>query len=291
MSVRADPGGGSALLACAVRARRGEIERAIFARVHDGLSDPAGRGDAAYLAGLRRTVSAVLDYALTGIERGGARAAIPPDAVAQARRAARVGVGLDTVLRRYIAGYALLEGYIVHEAQRASVAGQRVALARVLETSALLLDRLIPAVMAAYVAERARGAGRATGAGEAAGRASGAGPGEDTGSARQAGGSSRAASAVFAVAAAGARARACLLFLAAQGAGGRAPSNREIARAIGVAHESQISRLLALLAEHDLVHKRGAGPGRRNSWHLTPAGEAAAAQLAAPRPGAAGARR
>jgi hypothetical protein len=65
------------------------------------------------------------------------------------------------------------------------------------------------------------------------------------------------------------RARRCVRFLADH----PQASNREIAAAIGVAHESQISRLLACLLTEGLVTKRSAGVGKRNSCQLTPRGE------------------
>ncbi len=72
------------------------------------------------------------------------------------------------------------------------------------------------------------------------------------------------------------RVRECLLFLAEQGERGLSPSNREIAAGIGVAHQSQISRLLTNLREEGLVLKRSQGPGKRNAWSLAPRGEEAA---------------
>jgi AcrR family transcriptional regulator/DNA-binding transcriptional ArsR family regulator len=69
------------------------------------------------------------------------------------------------------------------------------------------------------------------------------------------------------------RARECLLFLLEQGERGSHPSNREIAVGIGVAHQSQISRLLAYLLRQGLVRKRSEGSGKRNAWRLTPRGE------------------
>jgi AcrR family transcriptional regulator len=78
------------------------------------------------------------------------------------------------------------------------------------------------------------------------------------------------------------RARECLLFLAEQGGRGLTPSNREIAVGIGVAHQSQISKLLRCLAEADLVVKRSGGEGKCNSWRLTPAGEQVVRSLTTP---------
>lgn len=75
------------------------------------------------------------------------------------------------------------------------------------------------------------------------------------------------------------RARECLLFLAEH----RDSSNREIAAGIDIAHQSQISRLLAHLLEERLVVKRSEGAGKRNAWRLTPRGEEIARTLIEPR--------
>jgi hypothetical protein len=65
------------------------------------------------------------------------------------------------------------------------------------------------------------------------------------------------------------RARECLLFLAEH----PGASNREVAAGIGVAHQSQISKLLGDLVEEGLVVKRSRGAGQRNAWRLTPQGK------------------
>ena len=58
-----------------LRARRGEIESAIFAGVRDVAFGPVGGQDAEYVAGLRAAVVAAVDYVLEGIERGGLQGA------------------------------------------------------------------------------------------------------------------------------------------------------------------------------------------------------------------------
>lgn len=65
------------------------------------------------------------------------------------------------------------------------------------------------------------------------------------------------------------RARRCILFLADS----PHASNREIAAAIGVAHESQISKLLSRLLKERMVAKHSNGAGKRNLWRLTARGE------------------
>ena len=96
-----------------LRARRHELVGAIVERVRGDAFGRAGEDDAEYVAGLRTAVAAAVDYGFEGIERGEGDGSPPtppvPVAVSeQARRAARIGVSLDTVLRRYVVGHTLL---------------------------------------------------------------------------------------------------------------------------------------------------------------------------------------
>ncbi len=120
------------VLARRLRARGERIGEAMFARVREARFGPRGGEDAEYVAGLRAATMAGLELALAAIEdapdghapAGRARPSrageVPAVALAQARRAARAGVGLDTVLRRYVAGYTLLEECIVGECSATS---------------------------------------------------------------------------------------------------------------------------------------------------------------------------
>ncbi len=146
-----------------LRARRVEIDEAIFARVSDRWFDRTGSGDPEYVAGLRAAGIAALDYVLVGIERSGqSLEPVPVAVLAQARRAARIGVGLETVLRRYLAGYALLEGFVIQEAERVEkdwIPPDRIPpdqgsiLSDVLQIASTLVDRLVTAVSSAYKKE------------------------------------------------------------------------------------------------------------------------------------------
>jgi AcrR family transcriptional regulator len=145
-----------------LRARRGEIDAAIFARVSDQWFDRTGSEDPEYVAGMRAAGAAALDFALVGIERSGESLEPAPAAVlTQARRAARVGVGLETVLRRYLAGYTVLEGFVIQEAERGEQRTERgerdwvpptreSLMGDVLKITSVLADRLIAAVSTAY---------------------------------------------------------------------------------------------------------------------------------------------
>jgi hypothetical protein len=139
-----------------LRERRAEIEESIFARVRDAVNDPVGYSDAEYVAGLRTAVAAAVDYGLAGIGEDGGRStvAVPREAIAQAKLAARSGVSLDTVLQRYIVGHALLWDYVMEEADRAGPPGG--ALREMSRAQSMLLERMTAAVAREYGRERER---------------------------------------------------------------------------------------------------------------------------------------
>lgn len=137
-----------------LRARQGEIEQAIFGRVREVVPAPAD--DPEYLEGLRAAVAGAVEFCLVGLERGdGFSAEIPAQAVAQAQRAARSGVSLDAVLRRYILGNALMCDYIMQECDSVELRG-RVSGRELLRAQAAQLDRLVIGVTRAHVAELQR---------------------------------------------------------------------------------------------------------------------------------------
>jgi PucR C-terminal helix-turn-helix domain len=143
-----------------VRARRDELVRAIFMRVRSDAFERTGEKDTEYLAGLRGAVAGVVDYALEGVECGeGWSGPVPVVACEQARRAARMGVSLETVLRRYVVGHTLLEEFVMEEAERGGLPDERGVLRGALRAQALVLDRLLVAITSEYEDELAR-AGR-----------------------------------------------------------------------------------------------------------------------------------
>jgi PucR C-terminal helix-turn-helix domain len=135
-----------------LRSRRGEIEGAMLTRVY-GIAEQVESQDPEYAHGLRLAVGAALDYGLDALERSEDRAPpIPTVLLAQARLAARSGVSLDTVLRRYLAGYTLLGDFVIQEAEKgAKLKGG--SLQRLLRAQAALFDRLLAAVGEEYARE------------------------------------------------------------------------------------------------------------------------------------------
>ncbi len=134
--------------------RREEIEQTALVRVCS-IADPIEVADAEYVAGLKLAVSKALDYALDAIDQEGEQALlVPTTLLAQARLAARSGVNLDTVLRRYFAGYTLFGDFLVQEAERISY--PRADLQILLRVQAMLFDRLVAAVSEEFGREPAQ---------------------------------------------------------------------------------------------------------------------------------------
>ncbi len=132
-----------------LRARSAEIEDTIFNRVRQ-LTEPAEGNDPEYRAGLRATVAEAVDYALLGIEYGEEwEGSIPEAAAAQARRAARSGVKLDTVLRRYAAGDRLVGEFVLDEASQLP----NEAMRQLLRSQGPHVDRMMAGVSAIYMEE------------------------------------------------------------------------------------------------------------------------------------------
>jgi PucR-like helix-turn-helix protein/diguanylate cyclase with GGDEF domain len=137
-----------ALIFSRLYARRAEIELAIQTRV-GGISDP-DEVDPTYAEGLKTAVAVALDYGLAAIETGVERIPpVPDELLTQARLAARRGVSLDTVLRRYFAGYTLLSDFLVQEIEQGDPS-EVAALQTLMRSPAAVLDRLVTAITEEY---------------------------------------------------------------------------------------------------------------------------------------------
>jgi hypothetical protein len=142
-------------LAARLSARRPEIENALATRI-DAVSSTADVVDPEYAEGLRMALQAALGWALAAIETGERRAPLIPTILfSQARAAARAKVGLDTVLRRYLAGQWLLSDFILQEADACSLF-QAPVLQRLFRSQAVLSDQLVAAVSEEYSRETQR---------------------------------------------------------------------------------------------------------------------------------------
>lgn len=134
-----------------LEARSAELERAALDRVL-GIGERSMVADPEYRAGVQAAVPAALFYGISGI---GARGVpVPPQLLFQARQAVRHSVSLDTVIRRYFAGYALFSDFLVEEAERSGW-GSGAELQRVMRVTAGLFDRLLAAIGQEYSLEAA----------------------------------------------------------------------------------------------------------------------------------------
>jgi PucR-like helix-turn-helix protein/diguanylate cyclase with GGDEF domain len=134
-------------IAAQLEARRSEIEGAALTRVH-AIADPLEASDPEYSDGLKLAVSAAVDFGLAAVEQGDEHAPpIPTVLLGQARLAARNGVPLEIVLRRYFTGYTLFCDFLVQETE-VSLDGSR--LQRLLRAQGALFDRLVTAVTEEY---------------------------------------------------------------------------------------------------------------------------------------------
>jgi hypothetical protein len=133
-----------------LRSHRSEIEQAIVAHLC-ASSDPAR--DADYLVRLRAAAAAALDYILMGTELNDEwSGTIPSEVVAQAHRAARNGVDLETVLLHCAAGHRVLTGFVITNADGLPTK----ALGQVLDIQALLVERLMATISIEHKRELGR---------------------------------------------------------------------------------------------------------------------------------------
>jgi hypothetical protein len=140
---------GRADLLSRLQSRRPEIQAAALNRVYT-VSDPSEVVDPEYVDGLRVAVSSALDYGFAAVEQGERSAPPIPVALrAQARLAARNAISLDTVLRRYFAGYSLLSDFLIEEAEEGGLM-RGEELKRLLHSQSTLFDRVIAAVSDEY---------------------------------------------------------------------------------------------------------------------------------------------
>jgi hypothetical protein len=140
----------SADLGARLRERRSEIERAVLTRIY-GVADP-GNAEPEYLEGLKTAVSAGLEYGICVVERCEERLAVPPALLSQARLAARARVDLETVLRRYVAGYNLLSDFVFEEVE-AGVIPPGSGLKPLMRAQANAFERLVASISSEYSRE------------------------------------------------------------------------------------------------------------------------------------------
>jgi hypothetical protein len=146
----------SAEIAERLRAMRDEIAYAIYARIQEAVPEPLSGTDPEYQKGIHNAIRDILDYSFEGIRHGAERSgAIPTSATAQARRAARLGVSLGAVLRRYLAGHGRL-GEFISDVADSNGYSSGPALRHLRRTLDALLENLTASIEQEYNHERDR---------------------------------------------------------------------------------------------------------------------------------------
>jgi hypothetical protein len=132
----------------AVEGRRREIVERVFVRVQS-IGEANGIVDAEYLQGVRRAVETAVAHTIEASAAPEDRPrSVPAAVLAQARLAARSRTPLETVLRRYHAGHAVLGDYVAEEAERQGV--DAALLRQVLRAQAAETDRVLAAISSTY---------------------------------------------------------------------------------------------------------------------------------------------
>jgi PucR C-terminal helix-turn-helix domain/GGDEF-like domain len=141
-------------LIAGLESRRDEISQETFSRVRaigggDRVSDPI------YVEGLRMAVEAAIDHTIeASVRHAHTPLEVPEKVLVQARLAARKGVPLETVLRRYIAGHTIVSDFLLAEAGRLRLTQTEIQ--HVLRSSAAETDRTIAAISSAYASHSDR---------------------------------------------------------------------------------------------------------------------------------------
>jgi hypothetical protein len=139
-----------------LRQRRAELAEELWNRVR-AVQNPSSPAEEAYVAALQPTIEAGLEYGLEAIERGPSAPPpqVPDTLLLQARRAARTGISLDAVLRRYCAANSLFTDTMIEQADFLQVPREELQLA--FRAFAIAFEGLLSAVSEEYsrVAEKA----------------------------------------------------------------------------------------------------------------------------------------
>jgi hypothetical protein len=137
-----------------LRERRAEIEEAIFTRLPAADGEELARGQ-------REAIRSCLELVTLVFEQDGGwddLPLVPPAAVMQARRAARSGRALSTVLQKYIGGYSVLWDFVLEEIEQTPLSqadrAELLRMASVRLTS--VAQQVLPAIATTHAGERVK---------------------------------------------------------------------------------------------------------------------------------------
>jgi hypothetical protein len=127
-----------------LRIRGQEIAEAVYDRIRRTVPDPVEDLGEDYQMGVLEATATMVEYSLKRVEQGRDWSApIPPAAAEQARRAARAGVSLGIVQRRYLAGHRCLAEFVEEELQRLDLPNPSLVLHELYKAQEAMLERLM----------------------------------------------------------------------------------------------------------------------------------------------------
>jgi len=126
--------------------RRTEMCEAVLSQAHQVAAVPID--DAVYIEGMRSAALAAVDYGRDVFERRDGLPPVPAPLLAQARLAAASGVGVDSVIRRYVSGNATFSAATVEVAYEVGLSSE--AIQQVMNLQSEAFDQLISAVTDEY---------------------------------------------------------------------------------------------------------------------------------------------
>jgi hypothetical protein len=138
-----------------VRSRIVELIGEVHASIASAELGLALDDEGEYQTGRAAAISAIVEYGLKAIERGGEWGPIPAPLAEQVRHAARAGVRLGIVLRLYLAGHRRVMDFIRNEIRRGDNADHEPVLEHIGEKVRSLLDHIVVSVEHEYEDERA----------------------------------------------------------------------------------------------------------------------------------------
>jgi PucR C-terminal helix-turn-helix domain/GGDEF-like domain len=141
-------------LIASLQARQADIVQTALTRSYGLLSDGQGMADPEYVEGLRAAVVAAIDYGVASIENGDAnKRNTPAPLLDQARLAVAFKIPLDTVLRRYFAGFTLFTDTVLEEAAENHLASN--VLRGLMRELSMLFEGLVADVACNYTEAQA----------------------------------------------------------------------------------------------------------------------------------------
>lgn len=156
-----DPGARRAELCDRLRSRMSEIQESIAAKLTASGFGSSVEGEPDLERGQWESVRACIDLTLLAIELSSKweEVLVPPAAVVQVRRVARLGLSLQTVLGRYTDGYEVLWDYLLDEIENTEIPeSERAALLRSASCQlALVVGKVLPLVAAKHIETTALG--------------------------------------------------------------------------------------------------------------------------------------